>query len=188
MGIEGVLSLPRLAHIEGVRRVAQLKQGIFFVGFFLFGGLGVGLPFLVLCVFLGRFRFAVGFLRSFLGWFAAGCFLLRVGFLFVAAFFGAWGFCWRGGVRGVWFLFCGCRCVRWRFWLGAAFVLFARFGLLPGLFSLGGAGLGFFLLVVLFLGCGGFFSAVACSAGGGRWWGFWGFVLSWLLWGVGFGL
>ena len=28
MGIEGVLSLPRLAHIEGVRRVAQLKQGI----------------------------------------------------------------------------------------------------------------------------------------------------------------
>lgn len=28
MGIEGVLSLPRLAHIEGLRRVAQLKQGI----------------------------------------------------------------------------------------------------------------------------------------------------------------
>lgn len=28
MRIEGVLSLPRLAHVEGVRRVAQLKQGV----------------------------------------------------------------------------------------------------------------------------------------------------------------
>ncbi len=28
MGIEGILPLPRLAHIEGVRRVAQLKQGV----------------------------------------------------------------------------------------------------------------------------------------------------------------